>query len=69
MVCGDINGTVRNWRIRLPILAVRVHRSAGGTVFAGAAGADLRELTDLPDVHYNIPSDDTAEPVRDDRDD
>lgn len=68
MVRGDTDGTVRDRRIRLPILAVRVHGSAGGTVSAGGAGADLRELTDFPDVYHNISSDDTAQPVRDDRD-
>lgn len=68
MVRGDTDGTVRDRRVRLPILAVHVRGSAGGAVSAGAAGADLRELTDLPDVHHNISSDDTTEPVRDDRD-
>lgn len=68
MVRGDIDGIVRDRRVWLPILAVRVHGSAGGAVSAGGAGADLREPTDLPDIRHNISSDDTAEPVRDDRD-
>lgn len=68
MVRGDTDGSVRDWRVRLPILVVRVHGSADGAVSAGAEGADVREFTDLPDVHHNIPSDDTTEPVRDDRD-
>ena len=68
MVRGDIDGTVCDRRFRLPILAVRVHGSVDGAVFTGPAGADLRELTDVPDIRHNISSDDTAEPVRDDRD-
>lgn len=68
MVRGDIAGAVRDRCVRLPILVVHVHGPDGGAVSAGATGADLREHTDLPDLRYNISSDDTAESVRDDRD-
>lgn len=68
MVRGDTDGIMCDRRFRLPILAVRVYGFVDGAVFAGAAGAYLRELTDVPDIRYNISSDDTAEPVRDDRD-
>lgn len=68
MVRGDIDGALCDRRVRLPILAIHLHGSAGGAVSAGAEGADLREFTDLPDFYYNIPSNDTAESVRDDRD-
>lgn len=68
MVRGDIVGAVRDWCIRMPILVVRIHGFDGGTVPAGAAGADLRKHTDLSDLRHNISSNDTAESVRDDRD-
>lgn len=68
MVCRDTDGTVCDRRVRLPILAIRVYGSADGAVSAGVEGADLREFTDFPDIRHNIPSDDTAESVRDDRD-
>lgn len=68
MVRGDTDGTVRHRRDRLSILADDVRGSAGGAVSAGAEGAFLGELADLPNIRHNIPSDDTAEHVRDDRD-
>lgn len=68
MVRGNTGGTMRYRCIWLPILAICVHGITSGTVSTGDAGADLRELTDLPDIRHNIPSNDTAEPVRDDRD-
>jgi len=68
MVRGDTDGTMCDRRVWLSILAIHLHGSAGGAVSTGAEGADLREFTDLPYIHHNIPSDDTAESVRDDRD-
>lgn len=68
MVRGNIAGSVRDRRVRLPILVVRVHGIDGGAVSPGVARAGLREHTDLPDLRHNISSDDTAEPIRDDRD-
>lgn len=68
MVRGDIDGSVRNRRIRLPILAIYIYGFVSGAVSTGAARANLRELTNLPNIHHNIPSDDTTKPVRDDRD-
>lgn len=68
MVRGDTIGTMRDRCVWLPILAIYVHEFVNGTVSAGAARTVLRELTDLPDICHNISSDDTAEPVRDDRD-
>lgn len=68
MVRSDIVGAVRDRCIRMPILVVRVHGFDDGTVPTGAAGADLRERTDLPDLRHNISSDDTAEFIRYDRD-
>lgn len=68
VVRGDTVGPVRDRRVRLPILVVRVHGSAADTVPADTARADLREHADLLHVRHNIPSDDTVEPLRDDRD-
>ena len=68
MVRGDIDSIVCDRRFWLPILAVRVHGSVDGAIFTGAAGANLWELTDVPDIRHNISSNDTAESVRDDRD-
>jgi len=68
MVRGDIVGAMRDRCVRLPFLVVHVHGLDDGAVSAGGAGASLREYTDLPDLRYNISSDDTAESVRDDRD-
>lgn len=68
MVRGDIVGAVCDRCVRLPFLVVRVYGFDDGAVSAGDAGAGVREYTDLPDLRYNISSDDTAESVRDNRD-
>jgi len=41
MVRRDIVGSVRNRCVRLPILVVRVRRSAGDTISAGTTGTSL----------------------------
>lgn len=68
MVRGDIGGSVPDRRVRLPIMVGHVRRHRGDTVSDGAARAALREHADLLDLRHNIPSDDTAQSVRDDRD-
>lgn len=66
MVRGDTHGIVRDRCFRLPIMVVRVHESVVGAISASDARAVLREHTDLPNFRHNIPSDDTAESIRDD---
>jgi hypothetical protein len=65
VVRRDTVGSVRNRCVRLPILVVRVHGSAGDTVSTDTTGASLREYADLFHLHHNIPSDDTVESIRD----
>lgn len=68
VVCSDTTASVRNRCVRLPILVVRVQGSAGDTVPADSARANLREHVDLLHLCHNISSDDTAKSIRDDRD-